>query len=300
VNLSFRLGSIPVRIQPTFFLMAAFLGLSGGDLAATAAWVAVVFVSVLIHELGHATVGRAFGLEPRIELHAMGGTTSWSSGRPMSIPRRIAISLAGPGAGFVLWGIALAVGPRVFGSTPIGAVVYRDLVWVNLSWGIANLVPMLPLDGGNVMLQLLNAVTKGRGERPARIVSIVFAGVTIPAALVFLGSWWICLLSVSFIASNVSALRDLSARDHDAPLRQALDQGYAALEARDAARLLAVARPLALSARSSQVRAEALQLVAFGFLLEGRLPDADAAIAALPRGFAPHASLLEMRARVAG
>jgi hypothetical protein len=48
------------------------------------------------------------------------------------------------------------------------------------------------------------------------------------------------------------------------------------------------------------VKAEALQLVAFGFLLEGRLPDADAAIAALPRGFAPHASLLELRTRVAG
>jgi hypothetical protein len=44
------------------------------------------------------------------------------------------------------------------------------------------------------------------------------------------------------------------------------------------------------------MRAEALQLVAIGFLLEGRVADADAAIAALPKGFEPHPSILEMRA----
>jgi Zn-dependent protease len=300
VNLSFRIGKIPVRIQPTFLLMAAFLGLYGKDPIATVAWVVVVLVSVLLHELGHATMGRAFGLEPKIELHAMGGTTSWSSPKPLSIPRRIAISLAGPGAGFVVAAVVLAIGKGRFAPVPAGDFVYDDLIFVNFVWGVANLTPMLPLDGGNVLLQLLNAVTKGRGERPARIVSIGFAALTIVAGIVLLGSWWIALLSASFIASNVSGLRDLATREHDAPMRPAIEQAYSALEAKDAARVLALARPVALSAKSSQVRAEALQLVAFGFLLEGRLPDADAAIAALPQGFAPHASLLELRTRVAG
>jgi Zn-dependent protease len=300
VNHSFRIGKIPVRIQPAFFLMAAFLGLYGGDVAGAIVWIAVVFVSVIVHELGHATTGLTFGLAPSVELHGMGGTTSWSAARPLSIPRRIAISLAGPGAGFALWAVVRAIGPERFASVTMGDRLYADLVWVNLGWGVMNLVPMLPLDGGNVLLELLNAVTKGRGERPARIVSIVFAGAAVPTAFLLYGNWWVSLLAASFVATNVGALRDLGARDADAALRPALEQAYAALEAKDAARLLALARPVALSAKSSQMRAEALQLVAFGFLLEGSVADADAAIAALPRGFAPHASLVALRSRVAG
>jgi hypothetical protein len=59
---------------------------------------------------------------------------------------------------------------------------------------------------------------------------------------------------------------------------------------------LALARPVALGSRTAPVRAEALQLLAFGFLLDGRIADADAAIAALPKGYSPHPSLLELRA----
>jgi hypothetical protein len=79
----------------------------------------------------------------------------------------------------------------------------------------------------------------------------------------------------------------------------ALAQARAALDAKDAPRLLELARPVALSSRTANVRAEALQLVAFGFLLEGRVADADAAIAAMPQGFAPDPSLVELRARSA-
>jgi hypothetical protein len=170
---------------------------------------------------------------------------------------------------------------------------------VNFGWGVLNLLPMLPLDGGNVMTQLLNALTGGRGERPARVVSIVVASLAVAVALLF-QYWWGGLLAASFIASNVRGLRDATARAHDAPMLPVLEQAYAALNAKDASRVLALARPIALSSRTAPVRAEALQLVAFGFLLEGRVADADAAIAALPQGFKPHPSLLEMRGRAAG
>jgi hypothetical protein len=157
---------------------------------------------------------------------------------------------------------------------------------------------MLPLDGGNVMVQLLNALTHGKGERPARILSIVVAVLALPAAALF-QSWWSGLLAVSFALTNWRGLKDLSAREHDAPMQETLKQAYTALEARDGARVLELARPVALGSRTAPVRAEALQLLAFGFLLDGRVADADAAIAALPRGYSPHPSLLELRASAA-
>src|SRR5271157_5706253 len=109
MTLSFRLGKIPVRILPSFFLMTVFLGMSALDLR-LAAWVLVVLVSVLVHELGHATMGLAFGLEPRIDLHGMGGTTSWKTPKGLSTIQRIAISLAGPFAGFGVGAIVFGLG----------------------------------------------------------------------------------------------------------------------------------------------------------------------------------------------
>lgn len=293
--LQFHLGKIPVRIHGTFLLMAAVLGL-GSDWRTDVSWVVIVFLSVMIHELGHAGVGILFGLEPRIDLHAMGGTTSWANHLPLSHTRRIAISLAGPFAGFAFGAFAFTLALfGVFPPTEMGQLVQKQLLYVNIGWGAVNLIPMLPLDGGNVMTQLLHVFTRGRGERPSRVVSIVIAVLLIPLAIRFSWGLWGMLLIFTFLASNWAGLKDLSAREHDAPMRASLEQAQAALDAKDPARVLALARPVALAARTAQVRAEALHLVAFGFLLEGRVADADAAIAALPQGYAPHPQLLALR-----
>src|SRR5580698_107499 len=99
--LQFHLGRIPVRVSGWFFAVAAVLGVNG-DLSRGLMWVAIVFVSVMLHELGHATAGIAFGLQPRIDLHGMGGTTSWSVSKQLSSVQRIAISIAGPFAGLAV------------------------------------------------------------------------------------------------------------------------------------------------------------------------------------------------------
>lgn len=158
---------------------------------------------------------------------------------------------------------------------------------------------MLPLDGGNVMRHTLDIVTRGRGDCPARVASLSVA-VLATLAAAWWKAWWPALLAGSFVLSNWRELKELKAREKEAPMRASLEEAYAALTAKDAERILSLARPVALKAESPPLRAEALQLLAFGFLLEKRLADADAAIAALPTGFAPHPSLLELRASVAG
>jgi membrane-associated protease RseP (regulator of RpoE activity) len=214
MDLSFKIANVPVQVLPSFFLTAVLLGGLGGDLRRVMAWVAIVFVSVLVHELGHAVTGMLFGLQPSIQLHGMGGTTSWRVRGRQSVAQRVLISLAGPGAGFVLAALIIGLGRtpsgRVFDSD-IGGYVYGALLWVNLGWGVLNLLPILPLDGGNVLFQVLNAVTGGRGERPARLVSLVVA--TLGVLLAFkMRMMFTALLAVSFIVINWQAVRALDER----------------------------------------------------------------------------------------
>jgi Zn-dependent protease len=332
--LTFRLGTIPVRVSPSFLITTVILnfGLAQASPERLILWAGIVFGSVLVHELGHALAGLAFGLAPRIDLHGFGGTTSWAPaaaaqgpGAPpvsavrLSPGKRVVISLAGPGMGLAA-GVAVAVFIGVFGpgagfatrallatvdlapgvpETSLVDFAYVELLFVNIGWGLLNLLPMLPLDGGNVMTHGLDAATGGHGEKPARVVSLAVAGSA--ALFSLLHQWlWPALLAGSFVFSNWRSLKDVRAREHDAPMRASLEKAYAALDAKSGPEVLAVARPVALAAQTPPVRAEALQLMAFGFLLEGRLADADAALAALPQGFAPHPSLLELRASVAG
>jgi stage IV sporulation protein FB len=221
--LSFRIADVPVRVVPSFFIMALLFGASLNNPVKIALWVTVVFVSVVVHELGHATMGRAFGLQPSVMLHGTGGTTSWTGSRKLSTGQRIAISFAGPGAGFALG--AVVFGARWLGlgrGSPdgggamqdLGAFVVHDLIVVNFWWGLLNLLPMLPLDGGNILAQALNALTGGRGERPARLISLVLAALGAAYALMT-RSLWPALLAASFVASNWQALAALAAAERE-------------------------------------------------------------------------------------
>src|SRR5580692_1205891 len=117
--LQFRLGSIPVRIHGSFLLVVLVLSSNGGDPAGLALWAAVVFTGVLLHELGHALVGRAFGLTPQIDLIGFGGLTSWSAGKAgeLAPPKRIAISVAGPFTGIAI-GLATTLFVRARAGLP--------------------------------------------------------------------------------------------------------------------------------------------------------------------------------------
>ena len=112
----FSLFGIPVRIGLGFWLMTFFFGFRsdrplGAGLRAAIAWTAIVFVSILLHELGHALAARRFGARPSIKLHAFGGLTY--TGVHLSRLRQIVISLAGPFMGFAFGALIFAVSRKV-------------------------------------------------------------------------------------------------------------------------------------------------------------------------------------------
>jgi Zn-dependent protease len=104
MSIEFRLFRIPVRIHLWFWLMALWLWTLNSDegWAGLLIWVVVVFQGILMHELGHALVGRAFGRQPRIELIALGGLTWWEQREPMSPGRSLVVSAAGPAVGIFI------------------------------------------------------------------------------------------------------------------------------------------------------------------------------------------------------
>jgi Zn-dependent protease len=177
-DLRFSLLGIPVRVHPLFWLISAVMGWDR-DLNLTLIWIACVFVSILVHEMGHALVARGFGWPPQVVLHAMGGFATFTPTWGYSMERSIAVSFAGPGAGFVLYGVVEAVlklltasGTTLNGYT---AVTFAYLEFINLWWGLVNLLPVYPLDGGQISRELFGHWQGHRGLASSLQLSIITA-----------------------------------------------------------------------------------------------------------------------------
>ena len=108
-DLRFSIAEIPVRVHPLFWVIAILLGSRSSTLIDILIWIVAIFVSILIHELGHALAMRQFGQRSQIILHATGGLTvpepvAWGTGLAnvaLTPNQEIFITLAGPGAGFL-------------------------------------------------------------------------------------------------------------------------------------------------------------------------------------------------------
>jgi Zn-dependent protease len=171
--LSFRIGSVPVAIEPSFWIISLLMGSSGGAAWMAFAWMAVVFVSILIHELGHAAAALTFGSPARIRLYSFGGLTFHQA-----LPRlqSILVSLAGPFAGFVL-GAAVILASRHWPTDDEKLQwVIAQTEWVSIGWGIMNLLPILPLDGGHVLRGVL-------GETRLRLTLMISVATGVLVAL---------------------------------------------------------------------------------------------------------------------
>lgn len=167
-----RVGGVPVYLAPSWFLIAVVIiaivawpvlrtrplfGLSVGVAQAL-----LLLVSVLVHEAAHALAARAYGMRVlRIVANVWGGHTSFEA--PHTTPGPMAVvAAAGPAAN-----AALALVSFVALQTTTGEVsgrIFTGLVIINGSLAVLNILPGMPLDGGQVLESLVWKVTGDRNK----------------------------------------------------------------------------------------------------------------------------------------
>ena len=154
---SFHVMGFRVDVKQGFLVRCAIYALlylqARTPIWVIAMWLAMVFVSITLHELGHALASRRLKVPVyEVFLWQLGGMVRHASTTPKN---SLLISLAGPGiellvglpALVVLWTVDLPYGPLY--------VFLRFWAYVNVFWALINLVPMFPLDGGNALSSYL-------------------------------------------------------------------------------------------------------------------------------------------------
>jgi Zn-dependent protease len=197
-DIHFSLLGIPVRIHPMFWLVTLMFGLNQDNLSIVLIWIVAVFIGILWHEMGHALVIRWFGYLPWITLHGMGGLASYDPTRHrrnhgLTSTEDILISFAGPGAGFLLAALLVVIlfaakqGDHLLFLPPfyipvvVGLDNFRLQVLLNFLfyicgfWGLLNLLPIYPLDGGQIARELFLRFNLRDGIRQSLMLSLVTA-----------------------------------------------------------------------------------------------------------------------------
>lgn len=157
---------IPVTVHPLFILVALWIGyLITQNFAMSMGVALIVFVSVLIHEYGHAFTARFFKQKTWITLQLLGGLTE-RRGPPLKKWQEFLIVLNGPLAGFALSFASLAA----YNAYPN---IYLLIAFqINLWWTILNLIPILPMDGGQLMKIFLEGLFGLKGLKLSVLLSL--------------------------------------------------------------------------------------------------------------------------------
>ena len=253
-DLHFRIFGTPVRVHPMFWLLSAILGwgwshvpvLPGNGLGDVALWVLCVFLSVLLHELGHVWMGRIFGRDGHIVLHSMGGLAIGSGDVPHRW-QRILVSAAGPAIQLLLFAVLLGLTiallipwPTLQGEgglanalaslkgNPALTRMLSMLLLINLFWPLLNLLPIWPLDGGQITREACQIVSPQRGLVVSLWISLLVSGLFAVNALVLYlskgqtevlpfigrlaGGMWMGILFGLFAVGSWQALQQVNAQ----------------------------------------------------------------------------------------
>lgn len=149
--------------------------LNAGNVLGIIIWVSIIVLSVLVHEYGHAITAVAFHQRAAIDLVIYGGLTK-RSGKQLKRWQEFIIVFNGPLAGALLG--LIAYGILHFFEPHLNAIsIYAlTVTWtINLFWTIVNLLPVFPLDGGQLLTISLQAFFGLNGLRGALLISTLIA-----------------------------------------------------------------------------------------------------------------------------
>ena len=229
----FHLLGVPVRVEPWFWLVV-LISAASRETGAALVWVAVCFVSILLHELGHVAAFRAFGIRAEALLYAWGGLAIPEEDVGSNSMRQVVVSLAGPFAGFGLAALVAALAHTAGATFQFGFQMYvvpyfyavlvptkyflnhvqiyrfasllvNDLLYVNFYWGLVNLLPVYPLDGGQATRALFLSADPVTGMRRSLLVSAL-VGAAVAVLGIFEQSTYLIFLFGILAASSAQLL----------------------------------------------------------------------------------------------
>ena len=211
-----------------FFLFpGSVIGIkSRQDLMMVLLWIIVLFVSILVHELGHALTSRKMtGVTPSIKLWGMGGLAYPNT--QLTQKQSFWVTWAGPLAGLGFFGLIVLTCCAIYGfaiGTELTMIflfpsretytvlaemnnpllfMLKELLWVNFWWSLINLLPIFPLDGGQIYASI------EKSPKRVWIVGMVTGAVVAIAGFFILHQIFIAILFGYFAFQNYKRLEHL-------------------------------------------------------------------------------------------
>lgn len=183
-----RLFSIfghPVYMTPSFLIICVVLALinvnTPRQLLVGSLIIPVLFIGILLHELGHATASKKFGYgTSEILFWGLGGVAINRYRSFRDHKKNIAISLAGPAVSFLLGivsGVALYAVEGGLSATGMLGEFFQLMMVLNLFWAVFNILPIHPMDGGQATMSLLKLTTKNSQKAIKYTAYISFAAI---------------------------------------------------------------------------------------------------------------------------
>ena len=157
----FTLNGIPVAVTPWFFCLMAILAMlvGNGSFLHGIMFAVVGTISIGIHEFGHATVANHYGLNPQVILGGLGGLTQH---RSANAKQSFWITLWGPLSDLILAALSFGIirllsmlAPTFLPEHAYMLLFLTYMLWINFVWGVFNLLPIYPMDGGKLCAAIL-------------------------------------------------------------------------------------------------------------------------------------------------
>lgn len=208
-GLRFTLLGFPVEIKPTFLILTVLLYSWQGTFEGALELTVWAFIALLAHEIGHALAFRRFGIPARVELYMLGGLAIPMGGGRLSNGQQIWVSFSGPLGSFAIGGVFFLIAYLLGGLpalTMSGSQLLFWALWFSFGWGIINLIPIYPLDGGQILQAVLGYKRDWDSVKISAYISIGICGLLLLYVLANF-SLWNLILVVMLLFTNIRRLQ---------------------------------------------------------------------------------------------